>query len=76
MAKQSFKLNWYAFLISFAFGIAYVYFTVPARKIVYKYPSPHNAGKIVYQDEENSCYTYSAEKVTCTKDSVKQPFNL
>lgn len=76
MVESRFHLNWYAFLIAFALGITYVYFTVPVPKVVYKYPSPYNAGKVVYQDEGHSCYTYAAEKVACTKDSVKQPVNL
>lgn len=75
MEKSSFHLNWYAFLISFALGITYVYFTNPVPKAVFKYPNPYNAGKVVYQNEGDACYIYSAEKVTCTADSIKQPIN-
>jgi len=72
MEKEKFQLNWYAFLIAFAIGIAYIYFSVPTPKVVIKYPSPFNAGKIVYQgDEEDTCYKYSAEKIECPKDATK-----
>ena len=63
-----FRIHWPVFLIAFAVGISYVYFMVPTPKVVIKYPSPYNAGKITYQDESDSCYKYKAEKVTCPKD--------
>lgn len=68
---ESFQLNWYVFLIAFAVGIAYVYFSVPTPKVVIKYPNPYNAGKITYKDESNTCYRYKAEKVGCPEDASK-----
>lgn len=75
---ESFQLHWKAFLIAFAIGIAYVYFRVPPPKIVVKYPNPYNAGKVVYQDETNACYKYSAQKVDCPaeKDITPQPISV
>lgn len=73
---ESFQLNWYSFLIAFAIGIAYVYFSTPTPKLVIKYPTPYNAGQIVYKDDADTCYKYKAEKVTCPsskKDIKPQP---
>jgi hypothetical protein len=76
---ESFKLNWYAFLIAFALGMAYVYFSVPTPKIIMKYPNPYNAGKVFYQDESKACYKYSSTKVECPKSSndiTPQPISI
>lgn len=75
---ETFKLHWYAFLIAFAIGIAYVYFSVPTPKIVIKYPNPYNAGKVIYQDEGKSCYKYQADKVECpsAKEVTPQPVTI
>ena len=76
---ESFKLNWYAFLIAFALGITYVYFRVPPPKLAIKYPNPYNAGKVVYQDASQSCYKYNAEKVKCPtseKEITPQPITV
>lgn len=76
MESKTFKLNWYSFLISFAIGITYVYFVVPPPKLVFKYPTPYNAGKVIYESQEgDSCYKYNVQEVQCTKDAIKQPVN-
>jgi hypothetical protein len=38
------------FIIAFSVGIAACYLIAPAPKVVVKFPSPTNAGKVVYQD--------------------------
>ena len=40
-----------AFLFALAIGIFYVYISAPPRRIVYKFPTPDNAGKITYKDD-------------------------
>jgi hypothetical protein len=75
---MGFQLNWYAFLIAFAIGITYVYFIVPPPRLVFKYPTPYNAGKVIYQDDTKACYKYNANKVSCPADEkaiTKQPVN-
>lgn len=70
MEQQRFRMHWLAFFLAFAVGISYVYFVHPAPKVVIKYPTPYNAGKITYQDDGESCYQYKATKVTCPKEGV------
>lgn len=67
---ERFQLHWPAFLIAFAIGISYVYFVNPAPKVVIKYPTPYNSGKVTYQDDGEACYRYKANKVECPKEGV------
>lgn len=73
-----FQLHWGAFIVALAFGMFYVYMSTPTPKIVIKYPNPENAGKVVYKDSSDSCYTYQALKTECTKSTevVDQPVSL
>lgn len=71
-----FKLNIVAFIIAFAFGIAYCYVVTPPSKVVVKFPSPTNAGKIMYRDNDDNCFTFTANEVPCTKESIPQPINV
>lgn len=56
------------FFLAFAVGLFIVYIFNPPPNVVVKFPSPYNAGKVVYKDSSDSCYTYKAEKVSCPKD--------
>jgi hypothetical protein len=56
------------FFIAFAIGIFIVYIYNPPPRIVIKYPTPENSGKIIYKDEADVCYKYKAEKVDCPAD--------
>lgn len=55
------------FLVAFCIGIGIVYVFSPAPQMVYKFPSPQNAGTIKYVNKQDaSCYKYASEKVPCT----------
>lgn len=56
------------FFVAFAVGMLFVYLSTPPPEVVLKFPSPYNAGKVVYKDKANSCYKYFAEDVSCPKD--------
>ena len=58
-------INPFSFFIALCFGIFLVYVSTPPT-IVYKYPTPDNAGKLVYKDESDTCYQYKAEEVNCS----------
>ena len=59
-----FKIIPYYFFLSFGIGILLIYmFNTPPR-IIYKYPTPQNAGKITY-------YKYRSEVVDCPSDPKK-----
>ena len=41
------------FLIALSIGLFYTYLTTPMPEIIIKYPTPENAGKIIYKDTKN-----------------------
>ena len=63
------------FLISFAFGIFFIYIWGEDLHPVYIYPNPENVGEILYKDNSGSCYTYQSKEADCSftsKDIVIQ----
>lgn len=65
------KISPFYFILAFAIGLLYCYISNPKPDVVMKFPSPYNAGKVVYKDKDNSCYKYLAEKVSCPRDKSK-----
>jgi hypothetical protein len=57
-----------AFFIAFLLGLLFVYLRMDTPRVVYKYPTPWNAGQITYIDEANVCYKYRVERVECPAD--------
>jgi len=58
-------LNPLVFIISFCIGILIVCVKQPVRKIVYRHPTPFNAGKELYRDNSDGCFKYKATEVDC-----------
>lgn len=63
-----FKLDIYAFVISFAIGIFFVYTTLPDVKKIFVYPSPDNVEHIQYKDKAGNCFQFRQTKVPCPTD--------
>jgi hypothetical protein len=61
-------INIFYFVLAFSIGMFIVYITTPPPQIVLKFPSPYNAGKVIYADKANNCYTYEVSDVSCPKD--------
>ena len=61
----------YYFFLGLVIGLVLVYLVVPAPTKVLKYPTPENAGKIVYKDANEVCYKYKASEVSCPSDPSK-----
>jgi hypothetical protein len=68
------RINLKVFLLAFAFGLLACYMMAPAPEVVVKFPSPYNAGQVVYKDKAGTCFKYKADKSSCPRDqsSVKQ----
>ena len=62
------KIDPIIFFISFAVGLFMCYITNPKPQIIIKYPTPENAGRIVYKDKANTCYKYEFNEVKCPSD--------
>ena len=75
MVNSKFNISDYVnpvvFIIAFSIGIFCVYIMKPKQHFIIKYPTPDNAGKIIYQDLSESCYKYKSEQVECPKDPNK-----
>ena len=73
MFKFTDYINPLAFFIAFAIGIFLTYIYSPPKKIIIKWPTPENAGKVIYKDEADTCYKYKAKEVACPddKDQIK-----
>jgi hypothetical protein len=56
------------FFAALAVGLLYTYLVAPAPEVVVKFPSPYNAGQVVYKDKAETCYRYSASRVSCPRD--------
>lgn len=66
------KLNLFAIIVSFCIGILYVYISTPPPNVVMKFPSPYNAGQVIYRNKAEECYKYDVEEVDCSSaDNVK-----
>lgn len=67
MLKKYIDVWW--FLCAFLVGIVCVYLIRPPPVIVVKFPNPENAGKTVYRDKSDQCYTYLASQQSCPSDN-------
>ena len=56
------------FFTAFAIGLLACYIMTPAPEVIVKFPSPYNAGKIVYNDKAHNCFVYNSTEVECPKD--------
>lgn len=57
-----------AFFSALFVGLLICYITAPKMQLVYKYPTPDNAGKIIYKDDSDVCYKYKLKNVECPKN--------
>lgn len=54
------------FFLAFGVGLLACYILAPGREVVVRFPSPQNAGKVVYRDDADaSCFVYDATPVDC-----------
>jgi hypothetical protein len=56
------------FFVALFIGFLIAYITTPIPEIVIKYPTPQNAGKVVYKDNADNCYKYEAKQIKCPKN--------
>lgn len=62
-------VNAWAFWLALALGMLVAYTLAPTPRLIYKYPTPENAGKVTYADKNGVCYRYRAVPVSCPADS-------
>ena len=59
------RLNFTALVVSFAIGILMTYLITPKPKVVVKFPSPYNAGRVTYKDSADTCFVFRSDAVNC-----------
>ena len=59
------------FVLGVVLGVVGIYFLKPEATVVFKYPTPENAGKVTYKDKNGVCYKYSAKDVSCDANEAK-----
>ena len=69
-------LNLPAFLISFLFGILYVYFTNPSIDKITVYPTDDNKHLFQFRDKVNNCFQLKQNIVKCSNDVEEIPIQL
>ncbi len=64
------------FFAALAVGLMFTYLLAPQPTVVVKFPTPFNAGKVLYRDATDGCFKFNANKVPCPADGadvVPQP---
>ena len=61
----------FPFIFGIIIGVIAIFFVVPQKTVVHKYPTPENAGKITYKDKNGVCYKYNATVVDCDKNESR-----
>lgn len=56
------------FFVAFGVGLFMCYILAPKPEIVVKFPSPYNAGKVVYKDKADNCFVYNSSNIECPRD--------
>ena len=55
-------------IISFVLGVACVYHSAPASKVVLVYPRPDNVANIQYKDKTDTCFSFKENVIDCPSD--------
>lgn len=65
-------INVSVFIISFIFGLLFVYLSDVSQEKIVVYPTPANCGFIEYEDKAKNCFVFKPTKVECPKTGVKK----
>lgn len=59
------------FFISLFIGLFITYTFTPDPEVIIKFPTPENAGKIIYKDNSDNCFKFKSNEVKCPSDNSK-----
>jgi hypothetical protein len=57
------------FIGAFVIGLVYMYLTRSTPRTIIKYPTPDNAGRVIYRDDADVCYKYKVTPIQCPSDT-------
>ncbi len=58
-------------IIGLVIGVIAILLIQPQKNVIYKYPTPETAGKVVYKDKNGVCYKYTSTVVDCDKNEAR-----
>jgi hypothetical protein len=58
-------------IVGIIIGVIGIFFIQPQKNIVYKYPTPESADKLIYKDKNGVCYKYNTKSVDCDKNESR-----
>ena len=73
------RLRPFYFFFAFILGIVYVFLVQPGMRYITKHPTPENAGQVVYQEKDGTCFIYKAVEIQCPQDKsliTNQPITV
>jgi hypothetical protein len=71
MFKFTDYINPLAFFLAFSIGIFLTYIYSKPKKVIIQWPTPENADKLVYKNNDNTCYKYKANETECPVDKTQ-----
>lgn len=69
-------INIKAFLLSFLFGMIYIYMSSPSPQEIIVYPTDDNRDLFQFRDKINNCFHLKQNVVKCSNDAEEIPMQL
>jgi len=69
-------INFPVFIVSFIFGMLYVYYTAPQKKQIIVYPTDDNKHLFQFRDKINNCFELQQSIIECNKDAEIIPLQI
>ena len=69
-------INLPALILSFIFGILYIYFTDPDQQDIVVYSTHDNNNLFQFKDKINNCFKFKQNNVKCSNDVEEIPIQL
>lgn len=69
-------INIKVFLLSFLFGILYVYISSPSPQEIIVYPTDDNRDLFQFRDKINNCFHLKQTVVKCSNDVEEIPIQI
>lgn len=63
-------MNYKFFFYGFLLGILILCLTKKETKVFIQHPTPYNAGKIIYRDSLNNCYSLKSIRTKCSTNNI------
>jgi len=73
------KIKPFYFFLSLFIGFFIVYISNPIPEVIIMHPIPGKTESVIYKNNNNECYKYISNRITCPKDNnikiIKEDIN-